>query len=478
MYVKTGDLTLKNFVRIKSDVISQGMILLNVHTHEEYHPFEEYVDLLIEDKGYSNNTVEQYAGHVSRFLDFLYELRIVSSSLDVIVKPSKVFRLYEDYLLQGNSSESQLIRQIADNIGKTRKTTHKSISEGIEASLSLFMLMRIFNDPDDRSFLNQISQVREFDHIEISKMVRQSWFEATMRQRSRRSRTNVKLFRRAKRRTNTASIKVATQEKAEKSFPISQSVGFFRQADIKQTSSFTKVRDFLLYSLLASTGIRTSEALQITIDDIDWENQSVNVISPFERKNVGLTPKEESKLSDKGRVTSMTFMIQPFASIFWSILSIYLSTHYKSNVSHRFLFQKSNGRPYFTSDRKTRSEAFKAYIKNFDPSLLHLSLHGFRHTYAFYTLNYLPIVDEDGKPTGRQGLPIAYVKILLGHQNLSSTQVYAREDTDQIEFILSASNGYVRDKSVSLIDLQREFYDRQLERLKLEQERLNAADIV
>ncbi|EOK5918632.1 tyrosine-type recombinase/integrase [Vibrio parahaemolyticus] len=464
---------MKNFVCIKSDVISQGMILLNIDTSEEYRPFEEYVDLLIDDKGYSNNTVEQYSGHVSRFLDFLYELRVVSTELKTTIEPYKVFRLYEDYLLQGTNSEYEVIRQVAENIGKTNRTSHKSISEGIEASLSLFMSMRLFNDSNDDSFLRQITQERDPNYVELSKMVRNSWLAATMRLK-RKGKTSVKLFRRSTRRANRASIKVETQEKIDKSFPINRSVDFFSQASINSATRFTKVRDFLLYSLLAATGIRTSEALQITIDDIDWNNRSINVVSPFTRKNVGLTPKEESKLFDKGRATSMTFMIQPFASIFWSILNIYMSKHYKSNVSHRFIFQKINGRPYFSADRKTRSDAFKKHISKFDKSLMHLSLHGFRLTYAFYTLNYLPIVDENGNPTGNQGLPITYVKILLGHQNLSSTEVYAKEDTDLIEFMLSASNGYMRDQSISFKDLQNEYYDRQIKKLELEKESLNA----
>ena len=39
----------------------------------EYAPFTSYVNWLEHTKGYAEHTIEQYSGHVARFLDFLYE---------------------------------------------------------------------------------------------------------------------------------------------------------------------------------------------------------------------------------------------------------------------------------------------------------------------------------------------------------------------------------------------------------------------
>ncbi|MEZ8155152.1 tyrosine-type recombinase/integrase [Vibrio splendidus] len=443
---------------------------MNIHTSDMYGPFEEYIELLV-DKGYASTTVEQYAGHVSRFLDFLYEVRAVSAEMDVAFEPSKVFRLYQDYLTLGQNSNTKLISQVAINIGKDNETSFKSIANGIEASLSIFMELRMF-DKDDHSFLDSIKHEHNIDHRELSQMARNSWFEATKRNFGSKSQKKVKLFRRAAKKNNRTSLKTLTKEKIRKSFPIDKSVQFFYSSDITPASKFSKVRDFLFYSLLASTGVRTSEALQVTVDDINWDEKTIDIISPNERHNTGLTQKESEALCDKGRATSLTFMIQPFAHIFWSILKIYMERHYKANVSHRFLFQKANGRPFFCSCRSSRSKTLKRYIKAFDPALEHLGHHSFRHTYAFYTLNYFPIVDEHSNPTDRQGLPMAYVKLLMGHQNISSTEVYAKQDIDLIEFVLSAANSFVRDQNISLQDLAIQYFDRQLRRLEAEKEKL------
>ncbi|EPI5804386.1 tyrosine-type recombinase/integrase [Vibrio parahaemolyticus] len=463
-------MTMKNFTRIRSPILTQGMQLMDINTAEMYEPFEEYVELLI-DNGYANNTIELYTGHVSRFLDFLYELRTVSIQHNVDVEPSKVFRLYQDFLTLGKRSSSELICQIAKNIGKDNETSFTSIASGIEASLSLFMEIRTFDNEDD-TFHKAITYKHNISHRQLSLMVKNSWFEASKRSFGNRKQSKIKLFKRAVRKHNRATLKALTKEKASKSFPIEKSVQFFSNAGISPASCFSEVRDFLLYALLAATGVRTSEALQITVDDIDWEERTVSIISPSERRNSGLTQKETEALADKGRATALTFMIQPFAHIFWSYLKIYMENYYKENVNHRFLFQKANGRPFFSSNRSERSKNLKKYLRNFDITLSHLGLHSFRHTYAFYTLNYFPIVDENGEPTGRQGLPMAYVKLLMGHQNMSSTEVYAKQDTDLIEFMLSAANSYIRNNCISLRDLAIEYYDRQLAELEREIQKL------
>ncbi|EPG0610310.1 tyrosine-type recombinase/integrase [Vibrio fluvialis] len=446
---------------------------MNINTAEMYTPFEEYVKILV-NRGFAANTIEQYAGHVSRFLDFLYELKTVSLELNLAFQPSEVFHLYQDYLTLGQNSDTKLLHQVAKNIGKDNLTSLKSVSNGIESSLSIFMGMKLF-DKDDDNFLDAITHERYINHRELSKMVKNSWLEATKLNFGFKKKSKMRLFNKAARKNNRASLKVLTTEKVKKSFPIEKSVQFLISSDITPASKFSKVRDFLLYSLLAATGVRTSEALQITVDDINWDERTVDIISPNVRHNTGLTQQEHESLCDKGRATSLTFMIQPFAYLFWSILKIYMEHHYKSNVNHRFLFQKVNGRPFFCTDRSERSKTLKRYLKKFDPSLLHLGLHGFRHTYAFYVLNYFPIVDEKGNPTGRQGLPLAYVKILMGHQNISSTEVYAKHDIDLVEFMLSAANHYIRDQNVSLSELAKQYYDRQLKQLEAAKQQLERA---
>lgn len=445
--------------------MSEGMLLINVHTSEIYTPFSEYVDVLIA-KGYANETIEQYAGHVSRFVDFIYELKLISIDDEVHIDSVKILPLYQEFLTLGVDSSNPLIQKIANNIGKKNKTSFRSISGGIEASLSIFIELKLL-DTTDTSFREAISSRRVISNFTINKMVHNSWLEATTRRfGSKRNRQVIKLFPKSARRNAKSSLNNGTKEAIDKAFPITKCVDFFSARAITSTSNFSDVRNYLLYSLLASSGVRQSEALQVTVDDIDWENREIKIISPFVRSQIGLTEEEADRLVFKGRATSETFLIQPFAHVFWTLLKIYMQIHYKSNVSHRYLFQKHNGRPLFTADKSQRSKTFKAYLLNFKPKLTHLTLHSFRHMYGFYTLNYFPIVDKEGNATDKQGLPLAYVKILMGHQNISSTAVYARQDLDLIDFMIAASNGFIRDNNISMQDMAKQFYERQVKVLK------------
>tara|TARA_R110000765_G_scaffold426679_1_gene543342 strand:- start:10424 stop:11818 length:1395 start_codon:yes stop_codon:yes gene_type:complete len=462
---------MKNFIRIKGNLLSDGMALMNVHTSEYYEPFEAYVRMLIDKEG-ATNTTKQYAEHVSRFLDFLYEYQTVANEKGVQLNPSQLFVNYEKFLTRGKSCSDDLLQQVAKNINKTKNTSYVSISQGIESALSYFIEMQLFDNFNQQDYFNSLSYTAEFSKPQQSKIKQNSWFAATTKFLSdAKSIKKTKLFNKSSKRANKNGLSNNKENAFNKAFPAKDSLGFFAHhvVDIKITK-FSLVRDFLFYSLLAASGIRQSEALQVTIDDIDFENREVKIINPFERVQRGLTEAEEEKLSWKGRVTSKTLMIQPFSHMFWELLEIYIKHHYKTNVNHRYLFQKYNGRPFFAACRSDRSKSLKKYLKSSNPNLCEYGLHSFRHLYGFYVYNYLPIVDFDGNPTGEQGLPLGYVKILMGHASLTSTEVYAREDLDLINFVISASNAYVRQKGITPKQLLGQYYTRQMKILTVKLE--------
>jgi len=71
------------------------------------------------------------------------------------------------------------------------------------------------------------------------------------------------------------------------------------------------------------------------------------------------------------------------------------------------------------------------------------------------------------------GLPITYVKILMGHASVTSTMKYAKHDTDIIEAYIQHANQYVMQRGdVSFTTIREEFYLRQLEVLKDEANRI------
>jgi integrase len=162
-------------------------------------------------------------------------------------------------------------------------------------------------------------------------------------------------------------------------------------------------------------------------------------------------------------------MIEPFAKIFWENLEKYLTLEYNSSVGHDFLFQNSDGRPFFASDRSSRDKTLKKYaLKAGLPDVTGISTHSLRHMYGTYTLNYMPV---PGQPL--PGLPITYVKILMGHASVTSTMKYAKHDTDIIEAYIQHANQYVMQRGdASFTTIREEFYLRQLEVLKDEANRI------
>lgn len=162
-------------------------------------------------------------------------------------------------------------------------------------------------------------------------------------------------------------------------------------------------------------------------------------------------------------------MIEPFARIFWENLEKYLALEYNSSVGHDFVFQSSDGRPYFASDRSSRDKTFKSYAKKAGiDDLTGISLHSLRHMYGTYTLNYMPV---PGQAT--PGFPITYVKILMGHSSVTSTMKYAKHDVDIIDAYLQHANQYVLKRGEeSVRTIREEFYSRQLEILRKESDRI------
>ena len=449
-----------------NDVLHSKIVLNHLVSEPSSNAFEAFVKMLLEKEG-ATSTVKQYAEHVSRFLDFLYEYQTVALEMKVSIDPERLFSNYEKFLLRGVNCKDRTLKQVAKNLKKEKNTSYLSISRGIESAIGYFIEMQLIgtNKAKFFDFLNVETNISSREKANVQK---NSWqFATTKLLAESRPIIKKKIFPISGKRAKRGSIDNNKEKVYRGAIPAESTIEFFTHHLNKQHHhKFSFVRDFLFYSFLAASGVRQSECLQITIDDIDFENREVKIIDPFSRSQVGLTEEEEECLSWKGRVTSKTFLIQPFAHIFWGMLEKYISTHYKTNVSHRYLFQKFNGRPFFAADRSERSKTFKKYLRSVRQDLDKHNLHGFRHLYGFYVYNYLPIVDKNGEPTGEQGLPLGFVKILMGHSQISSTELYAREDLDLIEFVISSTNSYVRQKGIAPKQLLSQYYRKQMNMLE------------
>lgn len=465
---------MKNFKLIKGTTISQGMVLVNLESGRAYTPFSNYVAILLQ-KGLANNTIESYTDHTAHFLDFLFEIQLLPSDLIDDIKPTSIFELYYDFLVFGLNADNPLVTKLAIELNKTIQISNDIVSGQITSALNY--LLHSLELENNSGFLEHFQLERHLSSRQQSKIQSSSWLSQCIRKTEKsykRSKKTV-LFPRANRAKKISSDSSDTYEKA---FPSSDAFNLLlkQKFELDKKMTLSKSRSYLLDSLQAASGVRISEALQVHLDDIDIENKKVKIISIDKRSFEGLTQSEAEKLVFKGRQTEKTLLIEPFASLFWDALKIYLNNFFKPNMSHSFLFQKANGRPFFSSDKSTMCKELKKRITKHLGSEFasQYSSHSYRHMYGVYTLNHIPIMNEDGKPTGRYGLPIGYVKILMGHAEISSTEKYARKDSSVAEVLLTLANNKIKFSGLTLEDIVLDVKTKKLEEIQRYFEKLEA----
>lgn len=203
-------------------------------------------------------------------------------------------------------------------------------------------------------------------------------------------------------------------------------------------------RDKAYYALLAASGCRTHEGLQVLLtDDVDVDEGTVRLVDPASRPGHssyrGLTAEQRERLAWKGRTSDLTLLIEPFATAFFESLQKYLEQEHLAHGKHDFLFQylkgPERGLPYFLSAAGSRLELFHRVRKHIGVTLPPDSgPHSLRHMYGTYTLNYFP------RSNGDYGLPVPMVQQFLGHADIKSTLKYAKFDKDLIKLEIQSAN--------------------------------------
>ena len=161
--------------------------------------------------------------------------------------------------------------------------------------------------------------------------------------------------------------------------------------------SFNGVRDQLMFELLYQTGIRSSELIGLTM------------------KNVS-----QGKIKVVGKRNKERFI--PISGSLFLLIKKYLVLKEQLNVENDFLIVLNNGKKIYPKFvyRKINDylgEATELSVK---------SPHVLRHTFATHMLN--------------SGAGLEVLKELLGHSNLSATQVYTHNSFAQLTNIYSQSH--------------------------------------
>lgn len=158
-------------------------------------------------------------------------------------------------------------------------------------------------------------------------------------------------------------------------------------------NNYIGLRNSLILELLYSTGIRVSEITNIKLNDISISNKTIMI-------------------TGKGNKQRIVY----FGNICLNLLELYLKKSYpilNKNNSDYLILSKTEKK---INDREIRKvvddAAIIAGIK------IKISPHVLRHTFATHMLN--------------EGADLRSVQELLGHENLSTTQVYTHLTNEKI----------------------------------------------
>jgi integrase/recombinase XerD len=165
-----------------------------------------------------------------------------------------------------------------------------------------------------------------------------------------------------------------------------------------QPKKFNDIRNKAMIEVLYATGLRVSELVNLTFEQLDLENRFIRVI--------GKGGKERIVLLNKKSVDALKEWIKIRDKKF----SGKISAEYD-----KFIFLSKLGKPISRIDFW---EQLKNYVRNAGISK-NVSPHTLRHSFATHMLKY--------------GADLRVVQELLGHSDISTTQIYTQVDRQHLK---------------------------------------------
>lgn len=392
------------------------------------------------------NTLRSYARALAQFFDYLYEAACHISAREnreFLLKGEliEIIDAWEDYLTRGSSSGISLVKDVAQTL--PRKVIKASSSTSYHAALKRFLQLServrvesselqswgtVLDNHDPYPLYENVCEVLSISRRQRTAMIRNSMLSGVLAGGPKELNANIR---------PTISPPGDDEFDEKNLFPL----GSF-ESYVGELNSY---RDKALHSFLAASGCRGSEAMQLLWDDIDFKNKTVVLVDFRSRTNhpsyLNLSAGEYERLSWKGRMTKETFLIEPFASMFWMYLEEYVKNEYIPHTASQFVFQvlkrPFQGKPYFLTAASSRQEIFQRAKQLVGLPETVSGVHSLRHSYATYLLNYCPNL------AGGFGLPMPVVKLLLGHSDVKSTERYAKNDKDIIRANIEYANAEI-----------------------------------
>lgn len=159
----------------------------------------------------------------------------------------------------------------------------------------------------------------------------------------------------------------------------------------KQSTQPDALRDYLLIKLIASTGIRRQEAVNLDFKNIDFKNNSIRILG-------------------KGNKERFIPIRQELSDELWLFLQS------RVPLSNQAVFVTRTGHRIHASRCHT---IFRNLLEIAGLNNQGFSLHKLRHSYATMLVSH--------------GAPIQAVQQLLGHQSLSTTTIYSHTSAEHLK---------------------------------------------
>lgn len=402
------------------------------------------------NSGYRFPTQKRYAEVVARFIDYLFEAGVFGAP----VRPgflNTVIDAYPTLLRDGsavtakrvrNSGEDTWLAEVAERLDwaalspKSFDNTIAAVNRFLRLSESLAReaaekaeLLGISPKASYSSLVKALDGVETLSSFEVAAMKQNSMFGNVAKYAS-------KGIQRPRRLRNPG--KPSTSVRTVLDFP--------RESLPALIAAAESWRDKSLWLLLAATGIRISEALNLHLDDIDMEVQRIFVFDPNGRRPQ-LGDGDPSRLRFKGREMAYTYPIPELRRDLFFAIAQYINLEFVP--FHRpgepaYLFQyvepTHRGEPLVDASHAALAKSFRRAVRAANVPVPNEGkdwvLHSLRHLYGVYMVNDFPV----NVAHGQFGLPLVDVQMMMGHTSIRSTAHYARSKHRRLAAKLEASD--------------------------------------
>ena len=177
-----------------------------------------------------------------------------------------------------------------------------------------------------------------------------------------------------------------------------------RLLETPPTDTWLGARDRAIMETLYSTGMRVSELVAMNLDDIDFLGEVVHIRGKGKKER-----------------------ICPISSSVLQIIQHYMEfrnkrAQHNGNFDGKVLFVNKHGKRLSTRSVRRKMDKYLK-IAGLDPAI---SPHTLRHSFATHMLN--------------RGADLRSVQELLGHQSLSTTQIYTHLTTKKLKDVYSSAH--------------------------------------